>query len=217
MRLRGSPRWANDIRSVNGRAGEAFPADKAGWRNWAKGVRAGLDLEGVSAAIRAHLVRTPAWHSARTILLYAPLPTEIDLLPLANDPDRVFLLPRCLPDRRLAVHQYDPNSVVWIRGPFGVREPDPAQAPEVDPERIDLVLAPALAVDDDGYRLGYGGGFYDRFLAGPAVRAMRIAAVPEALRVRTLPRDPWDFSVHGVCSEVGFLPITNGGIDSRMV
>ncbi|MFM7322468.1 MAG: 5-formyltetrahydrofolate cyclo-ligase [Armatimonadota bacterium] len=198
-------------------AGPDAPGGKAQWREWAKQVRAGLDLPAISSAIRSHLVRCPAWESARTILLYAPLPAEIDLLPLAVDRDRLFLVPRCLPQRRLAVHRFDPETMAWTRGPFGVREPDPLQVPEEDPGRIDLVVAPALAIDDAGVRLGYGGGYYDRFLAGPAARAHHIGVVPESLRVHALPRDNWDISLQGVCSEAGFLPITNGGTEPDMV
>ena len=88
------------------------------------------------------------------------------------------------------------------RGPFGIAEPGPA-APVVRP---DLVLVPMLAFDGDGYRLGYGGGYYDRSLAalrgGPAaVTAVGLAFAGQA--VARLPRDAWDQRLDRVVTEQG--------------
>ena len=59
---------------------------------------------------------------------------------------------------------------------------------------IDVVLVPALAIDPDGYRLGQGGGFYDRAL--PLLRAWKHGVVyPFERMEHDLPRDPWDVAV----------------------
>lgn len=63
-------------------------------------------------------------------------------------------------------YELTPNSQL-IQNRWGIFEPvpDPTTAPEVFPAMLDAVLVPLLAVDQAGHRVGYGGGFYDRFLA----------------------------------------------------
>ena len=69
------------------------------------------------------------------------------------------------------------------------KEPD-ASAEEIVPAQIDLVIAPALACDRQGFRLGYGGGFYDRFLSRTDAACMALCA--ESRLVECLPREPFD-------------------------
>lgn len=57
----------------------------------------------------------------------------------------------------------DLNSNIKISD-YGIREPDPQTSQYIDPKEIDVVIVPAIAFDKNGFRLGYGAGFYDRFL-----------------------------------------------------
>ena len=71
-------------------------------------------------------------------------------------------------------------------------------------ENLALLLVPALAFDNDGIRLGYGGGWYDRLRADPAWRRVpALAVLPAACRMETLPRDPWDVPFDGWLDETG--------------
>lgn len=161
---------------------------KTEWRTWALEARRSLDRASLSAQL--HTLLLPTLADARQVLLYASTEEEIDVLSLvATLPEIQFYLPRCAPQRRLAVHAY-PCPLVTSR--FGIREPATSE-PEVEPSVLDLVLVPALVLDTRGYRLGYGGGYYDRFLPRlrPDCRTLGIApfTVPE------LPIDPWDIPV----------------------
>lgn len=88
-------------------------------------------------------------------------------------------------------------------GAFGIIEPL-ADAPELVP---DLLLVPLLAFDDAGYRLGYGGGYYDRTLArlreGGAPLAIGLAFA--AQRVASLPREAHDMPLDLIATEAGIL------------
>lgn len=92
-------------------------------------------------------------------------------------------------------------------GPFGLREPTPA-LPGLGPEALgaafspDLFILPGLLFDLRGGRLGYGGGYYDRFLRRrPACPLLGLCFSCQV--VPTLPLDPWDQRVDHLCTERG--------------
>lgn len=88
-------------------------------------------------------------------------------------------------------------------GHYGILEPDPA-LPQLLAENIDLLLVPAVAIDRGGYRLGYGGGYYDRLRADPCWRQIpTIGIVFDFAYVDSLPIDPWDLPLDAVCTELG--------------
>lgn len=165
---------------------------KTEWRTWALAERRALDLPTLSATLREALA--PELATAQHTLLYAATEEELDVLGLASLTAKTgCYLPRCAPKRRLAIHAY-PCSLVLSR--FGIWEPEET-LPEVSPEILDLVLVPALVLDRRGYRLGYGGGYYDRFLPRLRPDCRTIGVAP--FLVDELPTDPWDVPVGGVC------------------
>jgi 5-formyltetrahydrofolate cyclo-ligase len=120
-----------------------------------------------SAQIRTKLPAQVFWKNAAAILFYAPLSNEVDLWPLLQatlGTGKVIALPcfnagkNCYVARRV---QNLTNDIV--AGKFGVREPN-ANCVEIPLPKIDLVLAPGIAFDLRGNRLGRGKGFYDQLL-----------------------------------------------------
>ena len=83
-------------------------------------------------------------------------------------------------------------------GVFGIPTPD-ANAPVLMPLPGDLMVVPALCFDGQGYRLGRGGGYYDRYLAAHSVFSVGLCR--EALLVNAVPRDPWDARVTCLVTE----------------
>lgn len=144
-----------------------------------------------------------AWsvfQEAAVILSYLPMTDEVDLLPLVeNNPQKNWLVPRILLQGRMQFHPYDPGRL--IRHRFGMLEPDPS-LPVIPAEQVELVLAPGLAYDRRGWRLGYGGGFYDRFLSGQQT-LVSLGVIYQALLLPDLPHQEYDVPVQYIVTENG--------------
>lgn len=140
--------------------------------------------------------------------MYLPLPSEIDLHTLAQGcSDKIWGVPRCLPETQLSWHRWCPSDWTGLtEGLFGLTEPA-AELPELDPAQVDLVLVPGLAFDIWGGRLGYGKGYYDRFLARyPWVH--RFGICPHQCLLSTpLPSEAWDVSMTGIVTEWGVFSV----------
>lgn len=83
-------------------------------------------------------------------------------------------------------------------GSYGIPTP-PDSSERLSPENGDLVLVPALCYDEHGYRLGHGGGYYDRYLS--AFRVFSVGLCREALLVGTVPTDEFDMRVDCLVTE----------------
>lgn len=134
---------------------------------------------------------------ARTVTCYAALPDEPDtggFLEWAAAQDLSVLLPATRPN----------GAMDWIRagggfasGPLGIPEPIGTPATPAELAGIDLMLVPACAVDRSGTRLGWGGGYFDRFLARLDPRPPVHAVVFDEDLLPRLPREIHDVPVDG--------------------
>lgn len=93
-----------------------------------------------------------------------------------------------------------------IAGRNGIMEPGPGVAAVPIPD-LDLVLVPGLAFDEEGFRLGRGAGFYDRFLGHPSLTAASIGVAFEVQMSPKLPRDEWDIPLHAIATERRWIQI----------
>jgi len=99
-------------------------------------------------------------------------------------------------------HIYDPDKL--IRHHFGMLEPDPV-CTIVPSETIQLVLVPGLAFDLEGWRLGYGGGFYDRFLS--QYNGISAGITYQKLLKPHVPHTAYDIPMQYVITENGNFPV----------
>ena len=120
------------------------------------------------AAICKRFLSLSSYRFADTILLYSPLKNEIDTLPIALDAlekGKKIAYPRCIEGNEMVYHYItSPNQLA--SGKYGIFEPSP-ELPLFSPsdEGIALCVLPAIVYDKRGFRLGYGKGYYDRFLS----------------------------------------------------
>lgn len=149
---------------------------------------------------------TPAWAHAGLILCYVSLPSEVDtsgLIARARERGCPVGVPRVV-GGELRFYEAPASASAWVRNSLGVREPGEGSSPlEVPAAGRTLVLVPGLLFDAEGYRLGRGGGHYDRFLARvrPLGGVTFVGLCFDEQLVARLPRDPWDEAVHAVVTE----------------
>ncbi|WP_124726485.1 5-formyltetrahydrofolate cyclo-ligase [Staphylospora marina] len=122
-----------------------------------------------SAEICRRLTESDVYRAADSVLFYMPFRGEVDVKPAilhAWQSGKTVLLPRVQTATRrmraFRVNGWDDLE----KGAYGIPEPKEDPDGMWPPERIDLVVTPGVAFDRKGYRLGYGGGYYDRFLQG---------------------------------------------------
>lgn len=190
----------------------ALPEDPEAIRSQKRALRARLlaeraalapaEVAAASAAVRRHLEAWPVFQEARVVLAYMAFRNEIDLTPLLDRyPEKRWVLPRILPgSRELALHRYCPGAL--RRHPYGMLEPAP-ECPLVAPEEIELALIPGVAFDRQGFRLGYGGGYFDRLL--PRLAAETVGVTYARFVCDRLPHTPHDGRVHRILTEAGWI------------
>ena len=166
-----------------------------------------LRLKDVSGAVRAgksahiceELAAAEAWRTARTVGLFAPLPSEpdVELLWAAVD-GRTLCYPRIAGKSLVFLRIPGPSVLLETNGKL--REPPHLTEALVPIEKLDLLLVPGVAFTPDGHRLGRGGGYYDRLLADPALRAPAFGVCFEEQLTECLPMEAHDRPVKRVIS-----------------
>jgi 5-formyltetrahydrofolate cyclo-ligase len=165
-----------------------------------------------SQKICTQIQQLPEWPTAQKIAAYFSFRQEPDLSSLweNNDASRSFVFPRCV-ENNLQWHSWKPDRT-WpnqslVVGKYGILEPAPT-LPLVQPEELDLLLVPCVGCDRQGYRLGYGGGFYDRLLADP--RWAKLPALGITFQFAIVDHiviDSWDVKLTEILTEQGKLII----------
>ncbi len=146
-----------------------------------------------------------SYRYAETLLLYYPRPDEIDVRPIlaaALRSGKRVALPRTRESGRMEFRFIDGENRL-IPGKFQIPEPD-GDCPLFDPEAADkgvLMVVPGLAFDRSGYRLGYGKGYYDRYLENRRITTAGL--IYSAFLTQNLPRGRYDLPVHFIVTEKG--------------
>ena len=160
--------------------------------------------ESDEALFRA-LFRLEAFRQAESLFLFCGVGTEPETLSRFDSllvQGKLICLPRCLSGGEMELRRYKGRQ--WLKeNRWGIPEPD-ERCPVIRPEQVEFALVPALCYDREGYRLGHGGGYYDRFLArysGPSAGFCR-----ERVLMEHLPREAHDRQVDVVLTENRAIP-----------
>lgn len=188
-------------------------AEKAALRRRILAQLAGLspaERERSDAMLFERFLQLPQVQKSRRLLLFLGVPgREPDtarLLPRLLASGYQLALPRMLPEHGMEFRRYDPDRPL-VQARFGIREPG-EDCPLVPKDWGEVILVPGAAFDREGCRLGFGGGYYDRWL--PGFPGFRVGLCREAALQDRLPREPHDCRVDRVLTEkeeAGFLPL----------
>ena len=124
-------------------------------------------MEAGSRRISGKLFSLPEYAGAKTIMFYASFKNEVmtdAMIEYALSDKKKVVLP-AVRGRDLKLYEVNPPGCRLVKGELGIREPRGCGT-EVDPGSVDLVVVPGVAFDRACGRIGFGRGFYDRFLGG---------------------------------------------------
>ena len=169
--------------------------DKQSLRVFIKSERKCIDIESLSSLLAKKLSETKEYKNAQNIMLFYPLKEEINLLSLFNDKTKSFYLPK-IDGENLLCCPYDYEKDELCVSCFNTKEP---KTETKNKDLIDLIIIPALACDRNHYRLGYGGGFYDRFLKDFAGK--KIVCIPSQFVLETVFPEKHDVPVDFIVTE----------------
>ncbi len=160
----------------------------------------------MSATIAKHVCAMPAFRDSQTVMLYMALPQEVQTA--------AILAASLYQGKRITVPVVKPHGLVAVElpagqlqfqpGPFGILEPAVSTA-TISPQDINCVIVPGIAFDRRGARLGFGKGYYDRFLCRlPATT--HVCGLAFSLQiVQHVPDMPHDVRMQSLVTEQGVL------------
>lgn len=159
-----------------------------------------------SRLAQEYILTSPIWRQAVFVGLYMPIGSEADtglLFSTALATGKKLYLPK-ITNKEEKLMQFAPCLEPSDLQPGLWNILEPPAGPQ--PEKLDILVIPGLAFDYSGGRLGYGGGYYDRYLDAHPGFANKTLGFCFAFQIADhIPRDPWDYNLSGVCSEDGLL------------
>ena len=184
-------------------------AEKAAWRERFRSLRRAMRPEARGSASRRiveRLYTCPEVATAETVHLFWPLPSEVDLRPLARrlrQRGARVALPVVGGDLQLAHRAFETEADLVV-GRWRILEPGP-NAEAVPPDAMDVVIVPGLAFGRDGSRLGMGRGYYDVFLRQTS--ALRVGVVVASGLVPAVPSEDHDVRMDVVVTDTACIRV----------
>ena len=157
----------------------------------------------VKAALKILLSK---YHFERKYIgIYWPLPGEVDIRFIKEIPNQKVALPSSSKTKGISYHHWSKNKLAIDSNSI----PSPTREKAISPNDISMLFVPAIAIDQEGYRLGYGGGYFDRLRERDLWFSIPSFVVisQNCISKKPLPRDKWDLPFNGWISEKGLHQI----------
>ena len=154
-----------------------------------------------------NMISSATYRYADVLLMYYPKPDEIDIRPIAEAAlaaGKKVAFPRCNPEDHTMIFYYVSSLDELTPGSYNIMEPSD-ELPAFDVSEAETCnvacIVPAVVFDKKGFRIGYGGGYYDRYLAG--FRGTKLGLVYRDFIVNSVPHGRFDLTVDVMITERG--------------
>lgn len=167
-----------------------------------------LEVAQKSQAVCHIIATTRAFASARFIMSYLDARNEVKtegIIRQAWAEGKHVAVPVCVPQTHTLLVSEIMSFEELRDGFYGIKEPMEEYMRPVSPGQLDLIIVPAVAYDKKGYRIGYGGGYYDRFLSSLDKDIATIGIAFDVQIIDKVPVQPFDISVDMVITESGII------------
>jgi len=159
---------------------------------------------GADLSIRNYILNSPEYRRAETIFCYVGTSREIDTMPMIEQAlaeGKRIGVPLCKKMGIMEVREIRSKEDL-VMGAYDILAPK-EDAPLIQPEEIQLCIVPCMTCNHRGERLGYGGGFYDRFLEKTTCPKMMLCR--EKIMNEEIPTEPHDLIMESVVTEQGIF------------
>ncbi len=158
-----------------------------------------------SARIAENLYKLPAYQDAKAVMFFISFGSEVDTRPMVEETitrGKLALAPKAVPETKelipSVIKDFDQD---LVPGAYNIPEPGVESLRPLEPQKIDLLIVPGVGFDLEGGRLGYGGGYYDRFFERLTPGVPLVALAFEMQILPDIPLDQWDRHVDIIITE----------------
>ncbi|MBF4695359.1 5-formyltetrahydrofolate cyclo-ligase [Fusibacter ferrireducens] len=159
-----------------------------------------------SQKIMSYLIHSDVFKKASQVASFVDFRNEVCMMPINDyilDQGKSLCLPYIdMKSKTMTFHKVQTLSELKL-STYGILEPDPKIHPQVDLSQINLVLTPGVAFDDKGFRIGYGGGFYDRFFEKLNPEIFKFGIAFSIQQLNAIPLEPHDLPLTALITEKG--------------
>ena len=162
--------------------------------------------EKTSQKLQERLFQSGLWKNAKTIAVYLSIGNEWDT---RNIVEQAFIegkkvaVPKTIPDTKELIFYEIKNFSQTVKGNFGLEEPNIEKTQPIDKDAIELLIVPGLVFTQDGYRVGFGGGYYDRYLTDFIHPTASLVYTMQL--IDDFPIEPFDIPVNYLITEKGII------------
>lgn len=166
-----------------------------------------------SEIIKENFINLDGYKKAKIIMAYLPFKNEVDTLPIiynALENNKKITVPKTYTEtKKMFPAVIEDLEQDLDYGNYGILEPREDKLKFLEPVELDLIIVPGVAFDENGYRLGYGGGYYDNFITKLRDDVVLAAVAFEEQVVEEVPLNSWDKKVHFIFTEDRIIDLSD--------